>query len=228
MQPPLTLSQLLMYNCLVHQTITTRHSQDTETPLPMYLGNMLHTKTCKRSLVDTLFNLGLCISYDRVLDISTELGNKICDHYKLVKAVCPPTLKVGLHTDAAIDNIDHNPSSTSTHDSFHGTGLSLFQHPDDDFSGIQQHVATSPSDTQRGPKRKAAQLPVSYTNVPPVAPLRQVPPLPLLDGSNKADCQLKPSAMQMEHRYIAILIVVHRQIISFISQVARADESYAG
>jgi hypothetical protein len=170
----------------------------------MYLGIMLHTKTRKRSLVDTLFNLGLCISYDRVLDISTELGNKICDHYELVKAVCPPKLKGGLHTDAAIDNIDHNPSSTSAHDAFHGTGISLFQHPDDDFAGVQQHVATTPSDTQRGPKRKVAQLPDTYTNVPSVAPLRQIPPVPLLDGPNKADCQLMPQAMQVKH---CILIV---------------------
>ena len=56
-QPALTLSQLLMYNCLVHQSKTatpTRHSQDRETPLPTYLGILVHTKTCKRALVDTL------------------------------------------------------------------------------------------------------------------------------------------------------------------------------
>ena len=161
-QPALTLSQLLMYNCLVRQSKTatiTRHSQDRETPLPVYLGIMVHTKTRKRALVDTLFNLRLCISYDRVLDISRELGNKICYHYEVEKAVCPPQLKDGLFTNAAVDNIDHNPSSTSAHDSFHGTGISLFQHPDDAFTGVQRNVATIPGDTQRGPKRKAAQLP---------------------------------------------------------------------
>ena len=49
-QPALTLSQLLMYNCLVCQSKTatiTRHSQDRETPLPVYLGIMVHTKTRK-------------------------------------------------------------------------------------------------------------------------------------------------------------------------------------
>ena len=85
-QPALTLSQLLMYNSLVRQSKTatiTRHSQDRETPLPMYLGIMVHTKNRKKALVDTLFNLGLCISYDRVLDVSTELGNKVCLYYEL-------------------------------------------------------------------------------------------------------------------------------------------------
>ena len=38
---------------------------------------MIHTKTCKRELVDDLYELGLSISYNHVLDISTELGNKI-------------------------------------------------------------------------------------------------------------------------------------------------------
>jgi hypothetical protein len=208
-QPALTLSQLLMYNSLVRQREiattsrpTTRHSQDRETPLPIYLGIMIHTKTRKRALVDTLFDLGLCISYDRVLDISTELGTRICYHYEVEKAVCPPQLKGGLFTTAAVDNIDHNPSSTSAHDSFHGTGISLFQHPSDAFTGVQRNVATNPDNTQRGRKRKAAQLPDTYTNVPPVALLRQVPPVPKIEGPNKADCQLMPQAMQKEYRYV--------------------------
>ena len=93
-----------------------------------HVGVMLHTKTRKRDLVDTMYQLGLSISYNRVLEISTELGN-ICHHYHVTNGVCPPELKCGLFTTAAIDNIDHNPSSTSAHDAFHGTAQSLFQHP---------------------------------------------------------------------------------------------------
>ena len=62
--------------------------------------------------MDTLHDLGLCISYNRILDISTELGNNICNHYEVEKAVCPPKLKSGLFTTSVVDNIDHNPSST--------------------------------------------------------------------------------------------------------------------
>ena len=78
-QAALSLSQLLMYNCLVNQSkasTTTKHSQARETPLPIYLGIMLHSKTRKQALVDTLHNLGLCISYNRILDISTDLGKR--------------------------------------------------------------------------------------------------------------------------------------------------------
>lgn len=60
-----------------------------------------------------------------MLAISTELGDKICHYYKMEKAVCPPELKGGLFTTAAVDNIDH--SSTSAHDLFHGTGISNTQ-----------------------------------------------------------------------------------------------------
>jgi len=29
---------------------------------------------------------------------------------------------------STVDNIDHNPSSATSKESFHGTGISLFQH----------------------------------------------------------------------------------------------------
>ena len=55
--------------------------------------------------------------------------------------VCPPRLKGSIFATAAVDNTDHNPSSTSSHDSFHGTGISLFQHPteknNEENSGVQ-------------------------------------------------------------------------------------------
>ena len=85
-QPVLTISQLLMYNSLVRcckdVTSTTKLCKERETPLPIYLGVMIHTNAQKRELVDNLYELGLSISYDRVLEISTDLGNKtICHHY---------------------------------------------------------------------------------------------------------------------------------------------------
>ena len=41
----------------------------------------------------------------------------------------PSPLKNGLFTIAAIDNIDHNQSSSTAKSSFHGTSISIFQHP---------------------------------------------------------------------------------------------------
>ena len=79
--------------------------------------------------MDALFELGLCISYDRVLNISTILDSNLCDQFEVEKIVCPPKLRKNLFTTSAIDNVDHNLSSTTVQDSFHGTGISIFQHP---------------------------------------------------------------------------------------------------
>eukprot|EP00795_Rhopilema_esculentum_P009834 gene9834-18410_t len=43
--------------------------------------------------------------------------------------VCPPSIQNGMLTSAAIDNIDHNPSSSTALSAFHGTSISIFQHP---------------------------------------------------------------------------------------------------
>ena len=44
------------------------------------------------------------------------------------KVVCRPSLKADAFTTAAIDNIDHNPSSSTATSSFHGKAISPFQH----------------------------------------------------------------------------------------------------
>ena len=126
-----TISQLLQFNCTSRRNTPRNRSQDNhnalrEPPLPTYVGLFVHAKTRKKSLVDELFRLGLSISYNRVNDITTNIGSKA--HFADKQVVCPLNLKKNLFTTAAIDNIDHNPSSATTSDSLHGTGISLFQH----------------------------------------------------------------------------------------------------
>ena len=94
-----------------------------------YLGLEFHAHTRKRQLIDTMSQLGFSISYDRVLSTSTQIGNSVCQQYQTENVVCPLELRKELFTVAAVDNIDHNPSSTTAKDSFHGTGISLFQQP---------------------------------------------------------------------------------------------------
>ena len=78
--------------------------------MPIYVGLTVYRKTRKRQSVQTLFQLGLVISYDRLMNISNALG-KQCSRER---CLCPPNLRKGLFTTAAVDNIDHNPSSTMT------------------------------------------------------------------------------------------------------------------
>ena len=49
----------------------------------------------------------------------------MCERFELDGVVCPPKMRSGLFTVAAVDNLDYNPSATTAKDSFHGTGISL-------------------------------------------------------------------------------------------------------
>jgi len=88
----------------------------------------VHAAPRSRTLVNALFNLGICISYDRLLQLTTDLGNGVCDRFTLEGVACPPKMQSGLFTVAAADNIDYNPSAATAKDFFHGTGISLVQH----------------------------------------------------------------------------------------------------
>ena len=125
----LMLSQLLIFNAVkrhrdpTSENKTTRHSLMRETPLLIYVGLVLHAETRKKKVVDKFYRLGLSISYDRVMQISADLGNSICSQFE-GGVVCPSKLKRSLFTTANVDNIDHNPSARTTKDSLHGTAVS--------------------------------------------------------------------------------------------------------
>ena len=72
------------------------------------------------------------------------------------------TLRKGLFTVGAMDNIDHNPSSTTADSSFHGTGIRFIQFTNANSTG----TAIEPVSTTA---MKGRILPQSYTVVPPVA-----------------------------------------------------------
>ena len=100
-----------------------------------YLELKVHAVTRSKTLVDTLFHLGLCISHDRVLQIQLDIVNGVCQRYEMENVVCPPRMRPSLFTIAAVDNIDHNSSYTTAKDSFHKTGISLMQHQSQSFCG---------------------------------------------------------------------------------------------
>ena len=125
----LTISQLMVFNSVkqaqnVDSSNPARHSRSQETPLPLFLSFKIHAVTRSRGLVDTMFNLGGCVSYDRLLRLTSYIANGVCQRFRVEDVVCPPKLRSGLFTTGAVDNIDHNPSSATAKDSFHGTGIS--------------------------------------------------------------------------------------------------------
>ena len=128
---PLTIAQLLSFNSFKRGRAgkNVRHRRERECQLPVCTALKIHGETRKRGLVDVMHKLGLCISHDRVMDISTDLANSVTAQFEQDGVVCSPKLRKDVFTTAGIDNIDHNPCSTTASDSFHGTAISLVQHP---------------------------------------------------------------------------------------------------
>ena len=62
----------------------------------------------------------------------------------------------------ALDNLDHNPTSTTSVNSFHGTGISLFQFPTKDNPGESRPPVTIP------PSGHKHSLPYCYACVPAI------------------------------------------------------------
>ena len=179
-QADLTISQLIMYNSYIRQrkdrkSITAYNSKVREMPIAVSLGLLLHSQTRQKNLTDKLYSLGLSISYERVPEIETATGNKICERFGLENTVCPPTLRKGLFSYGAIDNIDHIPSFSTSQSSFHGTRISLFQNrePENDGEGrLTEYVSV------KGIKReKQLPLPTAYTKAKPAAMRRDHPDL---------------------------------------------------
>ncbi len=187
----LGLSQLLLFNTAkrTYQSkgdATVRHNKEREAPLPIYLSMLIHSKTRKKGLIDTLHGLGLCISYNRLMNISTDMANTVCAQYHSEDVVCPPKMRYGLFTCSAIDNIDHNPSSRTAQDSFHGTAISLMQFPTPETPGVDR-AAVSIDPSQPSEKR-IMPLPVSYTMVPPAASAKDAV-APVKEGNFISDAE---------------------------------------
>ena len=125
-QPCLTIAQLVLFNCKKSvkkdASLKSRHSLSYEPPMPLYLGLNLHTQTRSKKVITELYELGLSVSYNRVLQIEKQLAFAVCEDFRKKGVVCPAQLRKGLFTVAALDNLDHNPSSTTAKGSFHGTG----------------------------------------------------------------------------------------------------------
>ena len=176
-----------------------RHNPDMEPPLPIYLSMLIHAKTRSKDLINTLFNLGLCVSYKRLMDISTDLANNVCAQYHEEQVVCPPQLSNGVFTCGAVDNIDHNPSARTAHDSFHGTAISLIQFPTSEKLG-EKHVRP----TNVAKKSKISPLPQRYTLVPPVRETPE-PVVPQKVGSFTVDPNIINGYMKKEMEWLSHL-----------------------
>ena len=196
------IAQLLYFNSVKRSRTNSsiRHIKEREAPLPIYISMLIHAKTRIRDLIDTLSNLGLCVSYHRLMTISTDLANNVCSKYQEDKVVCPLNLLKEVFTCSAVDNIDHNPSSRTAKDSFHGTGISLMQFPTSERPGVQRERVQQDIPRQS----KILPLPQSYTLVHPVTKTLE-PVVPTKACPINLDKSIIDVSMRKEHDWLSHL-----------------------
>ena len=102
-----------------------RHSKKKEPPLPVLIGLAVHSQAREKRIIENLYSNGLCISYDHVIEIESNITKDLCQKYKVAVIVCAPSLYSGLFTCVAINNIDHNSSSSTSKSSFQETSISV-------------------------------------------------------------------------------------------------------
>jgi hypothetical protein len=101
-----------------------------------------------------------------------------------------------------VDNIDHNPSAKTAKDSFHGTAVTLTQHPCQEFSGHARDVLAINPDL---PKLKGVgDLPESYTSIPPISLPTQDIQAPTY-GPAKPASNMLPAAKESEYQWLEVV-----------------------
>ena len=125
---------------------------------------MVQARAGKRKLADRLA-ASVSISHDCVMNLRRSISNLVCMEYQA-------NLKKNVFTIAAIDNLNHNPSSANAEFSFHGTTVSDFQHADYHLSVPSFRVNAKTSG-----RRKQGKLPVSYTHIQPIVLGKPEPPV---------------------------------------------------
>lgn len=113
-----------------------------------------------------MHKIGVSVSPNRVLEISSQLCRMAVERSKEKGVVCPSNLHHNLFTVAAMDNIDHRTTSTTSVDEFHGTGISVFQLPVSLDEGLEQRFQTSFLDVSHSSNRGVPDLPDFYKQLP--------------------------------------------------------------
>ena len=122
--------------------------------------------------MDKLAHEGLCVSYARVRNnIQQAISSQLCKQYKKDGIVCPPSLKYGIFTSCTIDNIDHNLSSSTAKKSFHGTSISIFQHPT-----VEEEYIPFKLESRETYDQFVRELPSNYTEIMPTRGGKAEPP----------------------------------------------------
>ncbi|KAH3792759.1 hypothetical protein DPMN_146258 [Dreissena polymorpha] len=104
------------------------------------------------------------------------MGNYICDRFHNDDALCSVKLRGNMCT---VDNIGHNPSSTTAKGSLHGTAFSIYQRPEADNIGMDREGIFINENLKRD---NIKSLPERCSMIPPVILPKEPAAVPLFEG----------------------------------------------
>jgi len=173
----LTIAQLLIYNAVKKKPIKSvaniRHRAERETLLPVYVALKVYATTeHSEETINRLHELGVCVSYSQIRDISKIMANSVIKMFEAEGVPCVPTLRKGLITIGSADNIDLNPMNHDAKDALHGTGCALTQLPISTSTGTVR--STELYHDPALSLSTIAQLPRFYTSIKEIQTLLKV------------------------------------------------------
>ena len=91
-----SICQLMVFNSVknarnMNSSVHANQKHMHEMPVPLYITMKIHAVTRSRNLIDTLFSLGICVSYDRFLRLTSDISNALCEQFNNDGVVCPCT-----------------------------------------------------------------------------------------------------------------------------------------
>ena len=134
-QAALSLAKLIKFNCVSKRretTIRPRHTLSQKAQLPVYLGLMIHSKTRMKKEIEKLATLCLSITYNRVSEIQEQVMKQEIKRFDEMGLVCPKNPISNTFITAVTNNIDHNSTSSTAQNHYHGTSVLAFQHSTDE------------------------------------------------------------------------------------------------
>ena len=84
-----------------------------------------------KGVIEKLATLGLSITYNHVNEIQEQVMKQELKRFDEMVLVFPENFEPNIFTTPAIDDIDHNFTSSNAQNHFHGPSISVFQHSTD-------------------------------------------------------------------------------------------------
>ena len=102
--------------------------------------------------------------------------------YDVQRSVCAPRLQENIFIVSAIGNLNHNPSSSTAKDSFHGTGINVFQFQTNKDDSFEFELSKTSRNNDSPPS-----FPSYYTNVKPTKLTPSMPRISTINSLNAMD-----------------------------------------